>query len=367
MTKLTASNIVRAIAQLPRRRAYNYVSNRTKTKVEVADITEPEGPISILRYGTKTVPRREDAEREQMSTQMIWRLANALHPGIPINVERIFGGSYNTRSALEALLAHTPEFYYCYPGRNEIINDVPIVRRGHKHIVWRPDLPHENGVAHEIETNMVVSEMPTLDVVYDAIVPPDIQGAGEALDIEIQRRHSQIQVALYEIGKQLGFRTWIAQNDRGIEYKGRRLGELDGVVVSLDDERVISAFDNAVQAALMIDCIWFRNQRFMPAVIEVEHSTRVRSGLTRMKNLQDRLPSYDTTRWVIAASDEDRNEVLAKCNEPQFRSLNAKFFPYSAIEELYLLCQRRKIKGVSDEFLDCYMEPCLTALQETNA
>src|SRR5204863_1930964 len=116
-------------------------------------------------------------------------------------------------------------------------------------------------------------------------------------------------VALYEIGRQLGFRTWIAQNDRGIEYKGRRLGELDGVVVSLDDERVVSAFDNAVRAALLIDCIWFRNRRFMPAVIEIEHTTGVRSGLTRMKNLQDMLPRYDDTRWVIAAPDEDRNDV----------------------------------------------------------
>lgn len=35
------------------------------------------------------------------------------------------------------------------------------------------------------------------------------------------------------------------------------------------------------------------------------------------------------------------------------------FFPYSAIEELYALCQRRKIRGVSKEFLDCYMEKTL--------
>ena len=105
----------------------------------------------------------------------------------------------------------------------------------------------------------------------------------------------------------------------------------------------------------------------MPAVIEIEHTTGVRSGLTRMKNLQDMLPRYDDTRWVIAAPDEDRNDVLAKCNAPQFRSLNAKFFPYSAIEELYLLCQRRKIRGVSDEFLDSYMEPCLPELQVTGS
>lgn len=362
MSKLTASNIVRMITQLPRNRAYNYVSTRTRTRVEIADIENPEGPIWILRYGTRDVPRREDAEREPISRQMIWRVANAISPNVPINIERILGGSYNTRSALETLLAHTPEFYFCYPGRIEVINETPRIRRGHKHLLWLPHDPHPQGEMRERETQMVISEMPTVDAVYDALVLPEGRPE-EGIDIDIQRRHAQIQVALYEIGKQLGFRTWIAQNDRGIEYKGKRLGELDGVVVSLEDERVVSAFDNAVRAALLIDCIWFRNRRFMPAVIEVEHTTGVRSGLTRMKNLQDTLPRYDDTRWVIAAPDEDRNEVLAKCNEPQFHSLNAKFFPYSAIEELYLLCQRRKIRGVSDEFLDCYMESCLAALQ----
>ena len=48
---------------------------------------------------------------------MIWRVANAISEGEPINFDRVLGGSYNTRSVLESLLASTPEFYYCYPGR----------------------------------------------------------------------------------------------------------------------------------------------------------------------------------------------------------------------------------------------------------
>jgi type II restriction enzyme len=42
-----------------------------------------------------------------------------------------------------------------------------------------------------------------------------------------------------------------------------------------------------------------------------------------------------------------------------FKDLETKYFPYSAVEELYALCQRRKIKGISEEFLDCFMEPVL--------
>ena len=99
----------------------------------------------------------------------------------------------------------------------------------------------------------------------------------------------------------------------------------------------------------------------MPAVIEIEHSTGVRSGLTRMKTFQDVLPPFPT-RWVIAAPDEDREKVMRECATPQFQSLNPLYFPYSAIEELYSLCQRRRIKGVTEEFLDCYMEVCLPLL-----
>ena len=156
----------------------------------------------------------------------------------------------------------------------------------------------------------------------------------------------------------MGFRTWVAHNDKAIEYNGKKLGETEGVIFRLEDIPLLTAFNDAVRAALFIDIIWFRNSKFMPAVIEIEHTTRVTSGLARMKNFQDHLPKFDS-RWVIAAADEDRDLVITECNKPQFRSLNAQFFPYSAIEELYSLCQRRKIMGINDEFLDCFMEPSL--------
>src|SRR5438067_874756 len=97
----------------------------------------------------------------------------------------------------------------------------------------------------------------------------------------------------------------------------------------------------------------------MPAVFEVEHSTGVTSGLTRMKGLKDVIPSI-RTRYVIAAPDELRNKVMSEANRAQFRDLDTKFFPYSAIFELHSLTQRRDIQdGVSDKFLDGFMEKTL--------
>jgi len=358
--KLTASNIVSAIGQLPRDRTYQYINPRTRNQIEIVHVTYPEGPILIKRYNSAKGEILSGAKEESISPQMIWRIANAFLPNQPISFDRVLGASYNTRSVLETLLAHTPQFYYCYPGRIEIINSSSQIRGGHKHIIWSPECPHELGVIGQTNTEIVISEVPNIEIVYDALTVPDDLLAGE-LDIDIQRRHAQMQIALLAIGQQFGYRTWIAQNDKGIIYKNRRLGEMDGVIPSLQlSGTVISAFTDASRAALLIDCIWFKNARLMPAVIEIEHSTGVTSGLTRMKGLQDLLPPFPT-RYVVVAPDEDRDKVVREANRPQFRSLNTRFFPYSSVEELYALCQRRKIRGVTEEFLDCYMEPIVQA------
>lgn len=350
---VTASDLVLAINHLPRNRAYNYVSPKTRTKIEIQDITFPEGPIFIKRY-SPSKGGRKTAKIETISIQMLWRIANAFSPGRPINFDRVLGGSYNTRSALEALLAHTPEFFYCYPGRIEILNSSTKIKPGHKHIIWNPDEPHEEGILSKRDAEIVISEIPS-EAVYESLTLPEPE---KGMDIEVQRRHAQIQIALIMIGLQLGFRVWVAHNDKGIIYNNQKIGEINGVILSLNEEKLLSAYNEAIRAALNIDCIWFRNNRFMPAVFEVEHTTGVTRGLVRMKNYQDALPPFPT-RWVIVAPDEDRQKVITEANKPQFKPLMVQFLPYSSVEELYSLCQRRKPKGIMDEFLDCFMEPTI--------
>lgn len=368
MTRLTASDIARAINKLPRNRAYNYIEPATTTKIELLNVVMPEGPIFFKRYDPAKGGTSATAKKASISAGFIRRIANAARPGGFLNFDRIVAGSYNVRSAFEALLAYTPQFYYSYPGRIDNSESSTEIKQGHKHLLWLPNEPHKQGVPAEKKVNdMTISEIPSQEAIYEAVVlPPNVAHPGGHLEArlapEIQRRHAQIQIALVEIGKQLGFRTWVAQNDKGIQYKGKKLGEMDGVIVRLEDMQQISAHSDAIKAALLIDVVWFRNTKFIPAVIEIEHTTGVTSGLTRMKNFQDRIPPFPK-RWVIAAADEDREKVMTECNKPQFTSLRAQFLPYSAIDELYSLCQRRKIKGVEEEFLDSFMEPCLPALQ----
>ena len=348
--RLTASNLVSAVNRLPKDQWFEYINERNKGKVRILSVTLPEGPISIERQGNK--------QPQSISSKMLWRLANAMQQNVPVNVDRVFAGSYNTRSVLETLLAHSPDFYWCTPGRIELENSTQDIKKGHKHLIWRPDSPHTNGVLEKFETDMVISEIPSSNAIYEALQLPNV--IAEGMDINVQRRHLQIQIALVAIGHQLGFRTWIARNDQGFTYNNKKIGELDGIIVKLESEKLLVAFDQAIQAALHIDCIWFRNGRFMPAVIEVEHSSGIDSGLTRMKRLKDQLPAF-STRWVIVAPDEDRDKVMTKASIPLYSDLNVRFFPYSAVDELYALCQRRKLsnKAVNEEFLDCFMEPVL--------
>jgi type II restriction enzyme len=357
MEKLTASNLVRFISQLDKRKAYNYVHTGTKGLIQVSSTESSEGPIMIRRG--KTTHDLRSAKTESISSEMIWRVANVIERGIPFNLDRILGASYNTRSVLEALLANTPEFYFCYPGRVESTGGESRFKKGHKHLIWMPEKPHKLGVLTKIETDVMVSEIPSKDVYYEALHPTLPTGASK-IDIAQSRRHAQIQIALYFIGRQLGFRTWIAQNDHSITYQNKKILEYEGVIQALRDEKLIALQDEIIDAAKLIDCIWFKNGKLMPAVMEIEHSTGVTSGMTRMKKMHDVSGGF-RTRYVVVAPDEIRQKVKKEANQPIFKGLDTLFFPYSAVEELYSLCQRRKIRGVTEEFLDSFMERMVDA------
>lgn len=116
MSKITAYNLVRAIGQLPRNVNYNYINPKTRGLIHIENVLLPAGPIQIRRQNPSKGETCSEAKIESISSEMIWRVANAVNVGDPINLDRILGGSYNTRSVLETLIALTPEFYYCYPG-----------------------------------------------------------------------------------------------------------------------------------------------------------------------------------------------------------------------------------------------------------
>jgi hypothetical protein len=352
MYKLTASNIVKAISLLPKDASYEYCAAKTASKFVLLNVVLPDGPVVVGRYNPSKKQSARNAKTASISSDMIWRLANALSSEQPVNLDRVFGASYNTRSILESLLAHTPEFSMCYPGRVHQRGDKVSIKKGHKHLWWTPDDLHERGTIQWVKSEKTVSEVPTLDVTYDAIA---ISEPKKDVPDVIQRRHAMIQIALLEIGKALGFKNTVAKEDQHISYQGKRLIELDHVVAKPQSLQQLQAYGDAAEKIAHIDVAWFKNGRLMPAAIEIEHTTGIKSGLDRLKGLQDVLPPFPV-RYVIVADESERDRTRKFAEEARFKSLGVKFFSYQSVEELYSLCSRRKLVGVTDEFLDSFME-----------
>lgn len=357
MYKLSGADLVKEIAKLPTDRSYQYVSEKRRNRsanerkqIRIANITYPEGPIRFIRKDNQGRDR-EATITTGMITKMA--LACATKPNYPLHIDRLFSAGGNTRSAFEALLAYTPHFFICYPSRidsytGEILHNL-------KHFMWCPDDEHTLGEIAVKEYTEDISEL-ELGIDFGHIDITQSMLGDEFESIEAKRTHTQMQIALVEIGNALNFHTWIAKNDRHIPVRDTKLGEMKGVIQSLEDVRML--YDEQIRiAASLIDCIWFtQDHRQIPAVIEVEHSTGVRSGLLRMQNFREAFPDFQTT-FTVVAPNKLRDKVVSEANQRVFRNLKARFMPYSTVRDLYGLIQRYQLANVVDHtFVKPFME-----------
>lgn len=366
MAKITATYLMNEIKKLDKRRDYNYISSRTKTLIRIDRIDEDRGGIIyITRWNPtqRTENTYETGKKQTISKELQWRVANAIVEGEPFNIDRIVGASYNTRSAYETLLALTPHFYSCNPGRINDIGGKTTVESGHKHLIYFADKEHPIGEIEKVEIDEPIVEIPQKAVRYEALKLPQsyIDTQLETIDTDLQglRRHAQIQIALYQIGKRMGFKTWIAQNDHSIEYAGKKIIEHEAIITDLNDT-IIREYGDAAYKARLVDALWFDDNNRIPAIMEVEHTTGVTTGLDRMMTLYREISGINTT-YVIVAPDEDRDRVLRECKKPHYHKLQAKFFPYSAVEELLYLSTHRTFKFDEYEsgkqaFIEGFME-----------
>ena len=353
---ITTENIVNLLSALPKKQAFPYVNTSTHTVVAIESIDGASGPVTIRRWNPAKGETFQGAEPASISAQMLTRVANAIAEGTPINIDRLLGASYNTRSALETLLCHTPPFYFCFPGRIDFSTGKAKIKHGHKHIIYLPAEPHEPGRLEEQKVeSLAINEIPGKNVVYNALELPAGTIQSGAIDTTEARIHLQMQMAVYEIGQALGLKTFIAQNDQGAMYKGKVLSDHSNIITDLKSVPVVGGFDGAANAGKLIDAIWIGSKN-IPAVFEVENSTGVTSGLTRMQNFKKLLPPYQGMRFVIIAPDNLREKVIREINKPEFSELHAFFMPYSAVSELLGLCQERRLKGVTEAFLETFLE-----------
>lgn len=148
---------------------------------------------------------------------------------------------------------------------------------------------------------------------------------------EEDRSHSEIQAWLRDLGIALGFRIWIAANDRGRLFNGVPLGR--DCLEHLPDQIATAPGADAVR---LIDVLWIDPQEpCVRAAFEVEHSTSIYSGIVRMLDLALSGGNLDgMADMFLVAPDARERDVRAQMARPAFSriaDLNMTYLPYGEL------------------------------------
>ena len=148
---------------------------------------------------------------------------------------------------------------------------------------------------------------------------------------EEDQSHTEVQGWLRDLGKALGFKVWVASNDRSRAYCGGRLADgcLDALPVELESL-------TAADTIRLIDVLWLDHADRVSAAFEVEHSTSIYSGIVRMLDLAFGASDGLTGRYFLVAPDRREADARAQLARPAFQrvsDLDVRFLSYSDLRD----------------------------------
>lgn len=153
----------------------------------------------------------------------------------------------------------------------------------------------------------------------------------DLLEQKSSEGHSDIQAALRDLGLGLGFKVWIASNDRSRACGAGRLG--DGCLENLENVIGATHFQDSVA---LIDVIWVGTDHKIIAAFEVEHSTSIYSGVLRLLDLAHSDGGKHLKDVYLVAPDKREQEVRDQVQRPAFRAMNGltvRYLPYSELNK----------------------------------
>lgn len=137
--------------------------------------------------------------------------------------------------------------------------------------------------------------------------------------------HSYYQGLLVEIGNLKQYETFIPAQDKNKLFLRNRLGEVATLSTLFD-----FSYHNIIRYAKTIDVSWF-NERKMPSYFfEVEHSTDIRSSLSKFTELQDFYCNF-----YIVADAKRKTEFHDKIALSAFSAIQRRtqFMTYDQLSE----------------------------------
>lgn len=154
----------------------------------------------------------------------------------------------------------------------------------------------------------------------------------QALAREGDLTHTEVQAWLRDLGHALGFKVWIAANDRSRAVGSGLLA--DGCLAQLPAGLAQSAAADTIR---LIDILWIAaDTSRVVAAFEVEHTTSIYSGIVRMLDLALGLPEHAADRYFLVAPDEREADVREPFSRPAFSrigDLDVRYLPYSELRK----------------------------------
>lgn len=148
---------------------------------------------------------------------------------------------------------------------------------------------------------------------------------------DTDRTHTEVQAWIRDLGRALGYRVWIAANDRSRPYDGARLG--DGC---LDQLPAALANGAGAESIRLIDVLWLEaGADRVTAAFEVEHSTTIYSGVVRMLDLALSGELHTSAGLFLVAPESREGDVRAQLRRPAFSriaDLDVRYLPYGELE-----------------------------------
>jgi type II restriction enzyme len=165
-----------------------------------------------------------------------------------------------------------------------------------------------------------------------AAVRAEAERANRAIQAarEEDRTHTEIHGWLRDLGIALGFKVWIAANDRNRPYGTGHLA--DGLeCLSEPLER-----SPAADTIRLIDVLWLDAATgHVAAAFEVEHTTSIYSGIVRMLDLALGLGQAGQSLFLVApdAREADVREQLQRPAFSRVGDLNVRFIAYGDLSK----------------------------------
>ena len=131
--KLTIEHILKLIELLPTNKVFDYVSGGDN-KAKLMSVDKQNLKVDIVRVNADGTEKNAS-----MTTDILTTLSNSIKENVPFKFDNVLNGSGNVRSTMEAIFAHTSEFYSCKIKRV-------------KHLIWVPSMPHKVGEIVEYDT-----------------------------------------------------------------------------------------------------------------------------------------------------------------------------------------------------------------------